>query len=583
MSRYTYARLLDAADIRILELSPGKGKEEVVVQLSSTPLKTAPHYEALSYTWGDPTITRSILCSDGVVSVTTNLHDALANLRYKDRPRYLWVDAICINQTDSEEKSTQIPLMGEIYSSAQQVVVWLGRMTDDVTGVFSCLRKMEKFVPMYGYGSFNMDRFMRLDYSAVVNLFQRPYFRRRWIVQEVVKSNHAIAVCGHETIPWLTIESVASGIFARGLSSLMTPEEDEQMGFSAMNNIATIRAGKVKRSLFNLRKATWLFECTSPHDRLYSLLGMASDLHEYDDIKPDYTLSHVDVFTKFAASSILRNMDLDILPPCSMSEAPMPSWVQQFDKYSMLGTIKIPESGWSFNATKDTPVQCSFSDDGHVLRVSGKSVDIIKSIVPTPANTPVDEFPGDLDELMAALEVSSGPLNTMARQAMYLLASRKLAAGDNLESFLLDSNKYEQFCRVLLCDTPYRERASGEFVEPLTKLFALQELFCGGPTTEIVDRLPECIDLAQSIGPLLSLITFHRSFCITGEGRMGEMPQNAKVGDLVCVLFGGKVPYVLRPRGDGRYTYVGDCFVYGLMDGEAMDMENIQAQEFALV
>jgi len=111
---------------------------------------------------------------------------------------------------------------------------------------------------------------------------------------------------------------------------------------------------------------------------------------------------------------------------------------------------------------------------------------------------------------------------------MYMLAARKLAAGDNMESLLLDSKKYEQFCRTILCDAPYqRERASSAFVEPLTKFFALQELLCRGPSTEVDDRLAEYLDLSQNIISILMHITLHRSFCITGEGRMGQMPPNA--------------------------------------------------------
>jgi len=582
MSLYTYARLLDPADVRILELSPGKHGDEIVVQLSSTSLKTAPHYEALSYCWGDPTITRPIICSAGVINITTNLHDALASLRYQNRPRYLWVDALCINQTDNEEKSTQIPLMGEIYSSAQQVVVWLGNMTSDVFGAFNCLRDMQEFVPLDR--RFDLDKLQNLNLKTLVNLFRRPFFRRRWIIQEIVKSNYAIAVCGRETIPWVSIENVVIGLNSRGLLSLIIQEEDEQMGFNAVTNIGLIRIGMAERSLFSLMKGTWLFECTSPHDRLYSLLGLASNLHEYGNIKPDYALSHVDVFRKFAASSILIRKDLDLLPACSVSEPPFPSWVQQFDKYSVLGNIKVPESGWSFNATKHTHVQCSISDDEQVLCVSGKAVDTIKSIVPSVANTPLTEFPGDLDKLRAIFEGSSVKFDSLACQATYMLAARKLAAGDDMESFSLGSKKYERFCRTILCDAPYqRQRASSAFAEPLTKVFALQELLCGDPSPEVGDRFAENIDVLQSIGSMLDVVTFHRSFCITGEGRMGQMPQNAKVGDLVCVLFGGNVPYILRPRGDGGYTYVGDCFVYGLMDGEAMDMEDTKAQEFALV
>ena len=60
------------------------------------------------------------------------------------------------------------------------------------------------------------------------------------------------------------------------------------------------------------------------------------------------------------------------------------------------------------------------------------------------------------------------------------------------------------------------------------------------------------------------------------------MPKNAEVGDVICVFYGGHVPYVIRPCDNGRYTFVGHCYVHGLMDGEAMEIDGVQTQEFAL-
>ena len=72
-----------------------------------------------------------------------------------------------------------------------------------------------------------------------------------------------------------------------------------------------------------------------------------------------------------------------------------------------------------------------------------------------------------------------------------------------------------------------------------------------------------------------------RRFCRTRDGRIGCVPRSVIVGDTVCVLYGGRVPYVLRPVGDGKYILIGDCFIHGLMDGEAMAMKQIPRRTFA--
>ena len=95
-------------------------------------LRDRPGYEALSYTWGDPLDTRTVMLKDQPFQVTKNLEAALRNLRHrlihgtKSNDRVLWIDAICINQTDIQERNVQVRRMLDIYKSATRVVIWLG-------------------------------------------------------------------------------------------------------------------------------------------------------------------------------------------------------------------------------------------------------------------------------------------------------------------------------------------------------------------------------------------------------------------------------------------------------------------------
>lgn len=124
---------LESDHMRILILSAGDGKDELVCRLEGVRLPTIEagtpshvDFEALSYTWGDPEKTHTIICNGKAFGVTTNLFEALSYLRNPSSARTLWVDALCINQDDTDERNEQVRHMLTIYQSAVRVVVWLG-------------------------------------------------------------------------------------------------------------------------------------------------------------------------------------------------------------------------------------------------------------------------------------------------------------------------------------------------------------------------------------------------------------------------------------------------------------------------
>ncbi|KAF8853256.1 HET-domain-containing protein, partial [Acephala macrosclerotiorum] len=137
---YVYSALNEEAqEIRLLTILPNAFASEVQVTLQTHVFaKNAPlQYEALSYAWGSPKDPADIIVgspySHGTISVTQNLAEALRYLRYEDKIRTLWIDAICVNQLDMAERTSQVKRMADIYSAASRVVVWLGPESDDST------------------------------------------------------------------------------------------------------------------------------------------------------------------------------------------------------------------------------------------------------------------------------------------------------------------------------------------------------------------------------------------------------------------------------------------------------------------
>jgi len=127
--RKQHSPLGSKRSIRVLELAPSKSLDaRIDCKLIETSVDEAPPrhaYEALSYTWGSQREDREI-CGGKTFLITANCEAALRRLRHKSVPRMLWVDSICINQGSKGEKAEQVKMMAEVYTRAEQVIVWLG-------------------------------------------------------------------------------------------------------------------------------------------------------------------------------------------------------------------------------------------------------------------------------------------------------------------------------------------------------------------------------------------------------------------------------------------------------------------------
>lgn len=119
-------------EFRTIILHPAKDPGSLIeCEIVQSALCLAPEYEALSYVWGSNTVPRYIRLDDKVLQITSNLYEGLLALRRESEPRHLWVDAVCINQRDTEERNQQVTLMGDIYMNASRVVIWLGNAGEE--------------------------------------------------------------------------------------------------------------------------------------------------------------------------------------------------------------------------------------------------------------------------------------------------------------------------------------------------------------------------------------------------------------------------------------------------------------------
>lgn len=205
---------------RLLRLLPGEIDEPLAGILQTHQLKGAPPYKALSYVWGAPKHVHriTIFSGDGVkvagsLPLGSNLTDALRSQRHTGQEVCVWVDSICIDQSNVGERSKQVRIMADIYRSASEVVVWLGAETANSVCGMDALKYfvdpsiIESEAPWYQKGGERSNEMNMVSVAVVDGLqgiMDREWWFRLWTVQEAVLAQRVKLVCGQSAVCWNT-------------------------------------------------------------------------------------------------------------------------------------------------------------------------------------------------------------------------------------------------------------------------------------------------------------------------------------------------------------------------------------------
>lgn len=334
MREYQY-EALEADEIRLLELhagaqhaelhgvihrfrlpeddEPTTGHEVLLTRQDGLVSPKAPPYHALSYTWGDTRHRHTISILQGgqlcQVPIKPNLYDALIRLRQdveENSSQMFWVDAIAINQNDVPEKNVQIQKMAMIYNRADTVTVWLGPEDGNSSRAIAFIAKL---LNLGDFDSLTQDPGSPADWAALHKFMQRPWFTRRWIVQEISLARQAKLYCGSLWVSWSDF-SAATALFAarhRELRPLFQSSSEfdnhpdflgsvEAIGAKSLVEITTnlfrkSDDGVVLERLLSLEaliSTLTLFEAGSPHDTIYAILWLA---HDAEPTAREYAMS----------------------------------------------------------------------------------------------------------------------------------------------------------------------------------------------------------------------------------------------------------------------------------------------------
>jgi len=381
-----------------------KSYEEYFVEMQAL----APSYEALSYHWDsadDPVVayveeSATVFqksSSQVTLQLRRNLASALKFLRYTDRPRTLWIDAICINQKDFAEREEQVLRMGSIYNYATRVVAWLGESTNDSEIAMSALRDLGSTIeatrdrvtmPSPDNPDERWHPNTKLPYDdklwqSIYSLLSRPWFQRVWVMQEIQLSNpESIVMCGHESISWYLLR--------RSIICLRHKQYATPLHLKAYNHIilqiSELCWNRLDQSLPHLLFSNLHRECSEPVDKLYGILSLAP-ASITNRIRPNYLLSAEEVYKKAFLEHIDIVNRLELFGSCNSQNKQMniPSWVP--DLSSQVTIWPMWRMGYSASGLSSSSVHYESPDILDVLGIRCSTVDVVShTLIQTEAD-----------------------------------------------------------------------------------------------------------------------------------------------------------------------------------------------------
>ncbi|KAM3423924.1 hypothetical protein BST61_g1318 [Cercospora zeina] len=526
----------------------------IVCTVEQYQLSDTPPFEALSYVWGEPDNPIVAKVNDSYLQITKNLANALQRLRDPNMPRRLWVDAICINQADLDEKNQQIPLMRDIYLSATRTLMYIGEASESLGPYFQAKQSMTM-------------RYDFLDHPGLtdfVELCRRPYFFRTWTIQEFVLGNDATIVCGPYRYPlYLFIPEVLKAISASSGRLKRAPHFVPLYNSHVGMPLGIRPRGSSPIEIIQISKDS---TATDPRDKIYGLQGLL----EEQAIPVDYTWTVQRVYIEFTKAAVQKSNTLTALTlkGWQKSMSALPSWTPDYSLPSTTNHLPSSDLSWPRHLHCDGQVR-GLRFDGDFMIVKGKR---IGSFARLGTQWPVDLRPAPSTNLHRSSIYDWGEM------VCQLTHTRGLSALFTFGEILNGRNKTGS---KLSADCLWWDREFGDNVlrQRFPLVFQRAELImaiCDPPVPKPGTKLFWLYD-----PPTIPEICSGRSLFVTGKGQLGLAPPGTVQSDEIVFLPGARHAMVIRRSREGKCAFVGECILEGLNDAviHAFDSE-IPMEEF---
>ncbi|KAI4160828.1 MAG: hypothetical protein LQ342_005443 [Letrouitia transgressa] len=631
---YEYS-LLQRNQFRLLKVTVEPRTSYLICNFEVRDLATSRgEFIAISYCWGDPRPTHRILTGDGrFLVVTESATEVLRFVVSKYPSHSFWIDQLCINQTHLEEKSVQVSMMGQIYSSTIKVVAWLGRgdrLTRDVVtfirrvsadtekrkarGIQPTITPTMSVSPRLRDAPAQLRMFRNWDLLSM--LLKNPWFERIWVMQEIVMACSATSRIMKIDEPVLlmfeecAIEFDVLASFLRFLknnklqSNLAFDRKYDDgfkgsempFGFGAVDVFSQYRNIKEQEEDISMNLAlndAWYFKASNDRDKVFATMGFI-DPNEIanTDLHIDYESSVQEGYTRCAIAMLRRDNEYPMLLHMAgiglrRSYLALPSWVPDFSQESYEVQLK-PEVSESEEAKHYLAsgiikkIELHIDASARSLHCRGIFIDVVETVYEQPTFGKSNQW---YHNFTPSLFFS--PDKYYYKKVLQWL--------EDIEAFLSASGYSHS--RDILYQT-----LVGDYSIPFNSSdFNLGEIFDSwyqaqhelagsiGIKTSVLSsfkRKPDSYNKVQLFEDLKASSQGGRPVFGTSDKRMlGHGPTGLKAGDTVCIIMGVMTPFLLRPMKsesglDGvegkRYQLVGPCFVHGIMYGEGLNIGQLE-------
>jgi hypothetical protein len=579
-------------------------------------------YEALSYVWGERNDSEVIEISGHRVRITRNLHAALRRLRLSGQTRTIWIDQLCINQLDNDERGRQVAMMRDIYRRCSSCIIWLGEVEGNEKFDIDDAREVFRFIEFAADPTPTNDDFLPVMFQntprgertrsafGAFSMYGNPWWSRVWTIQEAIVPRSGLFVWGTLTI-WRELVTRA----ARHLRGNKMPEQFN-LAFRTHRLRHTPLLRRLLYPMHGFRHAElddgpldlfmrWRHrDATNPRDKVYALLGLIPADALPSAVHCDYNVPVTDLYQNVTADLI--NYEQDLRPLVGSREIPhrtpgLASWAIDFACINHVGRRQLKWWNHShryqmFSAAWRQPSKAVTLQEGKVLALDGVFIDEIAEV-------------NAVYMVHESEKLDDGRLLQVVNNARGLLDPFKLAQLFP-HQYVTGCSWKTAFTRTMLGGLTMNEYPVRRVVEQDEELFeALVEKLGTPGRDEVAEEAPQLYTFRLELeedpslhnrGPVVLLddedehiarpLNVHESFCgmvpnhrffITQKGYIGMGPPDTERGDQVWIFLGGQVPFIARKveqdnvyEGNRRLHLVGDAYVHGIMDGEAFEKEH---------
>ena len=617
-------------EIRVVHVSGSANKEDTLnctLQTVSLDSKPKPEYEAISYCWGELQGRGEIRLNGHMVHAPASSINALRQFRRREGTRALWIDAICVNQADFEERAQQVSIMDRVYRNTSSCLIWLGEAspkTGDVIRsveytskhlyeqVFRASGWMEKELDSdFTYDNLSLHALFGDSLTAVdlATLFERPWFRRVWVLQEAVLSPKTTCHWGDWTISWHDVCRTARWFleeWSRGPNSILGITNITNCVSGLMfastawlyaivdqgTQFLEVPLGEVPLGevpLGDTMSYCSLLEASDNRDRFYGILGLftyppgRSAYLEW--LRVDYTRSELEVSRDATRAAIIQRNSLRILEEVDKGCAKHDdlellnfcTWAHPLHRARGVQ----PRNMMDLECTcADRPMSLDLlipSQSEETLLLHGYSISRVSTILTHAtfdAHTTGVELGNMINHATQRLTATScGHLIQPMMMAITAQSNINIPDIHGESGWTEFARLFTEFCWHHQTESKSYKAPTSEFDDSLKLVFNSAIVACSG-----------------------------RQLFLTSDGRIGLGHENLHENDYITALFGGRHPLILRPTVDGSlahepsktstpitesscYRFVGLAYIPGIMQGQAIEAyeeAGIEPQTFCL-